>query len=129
MTRPALLPAVLCLALLAGCGAAPSSAAPGSPIQVVAAENFYGDVASQIGRQHVKVVSILSDPTVDPHLYESSVDNARTISGARLVIKNGLGYDAFMDKLLAASPRRERIVLDVGQLTGAASGANPHLWY
>src|SRR5581483_3088685 len=110
-------------------GAAAGSAAAPAAILVVAAENFYGDVASQIGGQHVKVTSILSDPSIDPHLYESNVDNAKAIANARLVIKNGVGYDAFMDKLLAASPQQGRLVVDAPKLTGAADDANPHLWY
>ncbi|HEX6513424.1 MAG TPA: zinc ABC transporter substrate-binding protein [Chloroflexota bacterium] len=123
------------LALAAcGGGAAPSSVggatAPAqAAILVVAAENFYGDVVTQVGGRHVKVTSILSDPTVDPHLYESSVENAKAIAAAKLVIVNGVGYDAFMDKLLAASPQQSRTVIDVGKLVGAAQDANPHLWY
>ena len=34
-----------------------------------------------------------------------------------------------MNKLLAASPQQNRVVIDVGKLVGAADGANPHLWY
>ncbi|HLG71398.1 MAG TPA: zinc ABC transporter substrate-binding protein [Chloroflexota bacterium] len=119
-----------CLLALAACGGG-TGAAPESPgaITIVAAENFYGDLASQIGGSHVKVTSILSDPSVDPHLYEASVDNAKAVAGARLVIKNGAGYDGFMDKLLAASPSQRRTVIDVSQLTGTPVGANPHLWY
>jgi zinc/manganese transport system substrate-binding protein len=126
---------------LAACSGAPSAAshpssgspvsstpAP-SPLAIVAGENFYGDLATQLGGSHVRVTSILSDPSVDPHLYESNVDNAKAVGAASLVIKNGMGYDAFMDKLLAASPRPARIVIDVGQAMGAQDGANPHLWY
>ncbi len=100
-----------------------------SPISIVAAENFYGDVATQIGGDRVRVVSILKDPNVDPHEYESSVDDAKAIGSAQIVIKNGLGYDAFVDKLLSASPRPNRIVIEVSQLTGHTDGDNPHLWY
>ena len=45
------------------------------------------------------------------------------------MIENGLGYDAFMDKLLEASPNPKRVVINVQALVGAADGANPHLWY
>jgi zinc/manganese transport system substrate-binding protein len=126
---------------LAACSGAPSAASHpsgGSPVSstpapsslaIVAGENFYGDLATQLGGSHVRVTSILSDPSVDPHLYESNVDNAKAVGAASLVIKNGMGYDAFMDKLLAASPRPARIVIDVGQAMGAQDGANPHLWY
>ena len=120
----------LLLVLFCGLGCAPDAAAPRSgTIQIVAAENFYGDLATQIGGDRVTVVSILKDPSVDPHEYESNVDDAKAVANARIVIKNGAGYDAFVDKLLSASPRPQRVVIDVSQLTGHQSGDNPHFWY
>lgn len=116
-------------ALLVACDSARPVSRAGDPIAVVAAENFYGDVVTQVGGSHVKVTSILSDPSVDPHLYESNVDNAKAVGAAGLVIKNGAGYDAFMDKLLSASPRQDRVVIDVAQLMGTPNDANPHVWY
>lgn len=98
-------------------------------IDVVAAENFYGDVAAQLGTTHVKVVSILSNPEQDPHLFEASTQTARAMSRARLVISNGLAYDPWMDTLLAASPSTTRQTLNVGALLHRKTGANPHLWY
>ncbi len=77
-------------------------------VAVVAAENFYGDIARQIGGDRVSVTSIMSDPNIDPHEYESSVDDARALASADLVIENGGGYDDWMDKLLSASPRASR---------------------
>src|SRR6185437_6597700 len=73
-------------------------------IQVVAAENFYGDIVKQLGGSHVQVKSILSDPNVDPHEYESNVQDGIAISKANFVIKNGDDYDTWIDKLLSASP-------------------------
>lgn len=116
-------------ALLVACGSSGPASRAGDPIAVVAAENFYGDVVSQIGGARVNVTSILSDPSVDPHLYESSVDNAKAVGAASLVVKNGAGYDAFMDKLLSSSPRQDRVVVDVAQLMGTPNDANPHVWY
>src|SRR5438445_161964 len=73
--------------------------------------------------------AFLSDPTADPHQYESNAGNARAVADSRLVIENGLGYDSFMDKLLKASPRSDRVVINVQQLVGAKDGDNVHLWY
>ena len=128
------LPALLVISLiLSGC--APSAAsssnattAPGT-IPVVAAENFYGDVALQIGGKHVSVTSILSDPNVDPHEYESNVQNAIAVTNAHLVIQNGDGYDTWMDKLLSASPNPDRIVLTADNIAGHKLTDNPHYWY
>jgi ABC-type Zn uptake system ZnuABC Zn-binding protein ZnuA len=76
------------------------------PISDVAAENFYGDVAEQLGGPNVKVTSILTNPDQDPHLFEASAATARDLAGARLVIFNGADYDPWMTKLLAASKPR-----------------------
>src|SRR5215469_805905 len=99
------------------------------PIAIVAAENFYGDVAEQVGGANVKVVSILTNPDQDPHLFEASVSTARDLSAARIVILNGADYDPWMSKLLSASRAQGRITIEVARLVGKKAGDNPHLWY
>ncbi len=98
-------------------------------VRAVAAENFYADVVRQLGGSHVTVVGIISNPSTDPHTYESSTADAEAVSAAGLVVRNGLGYDAFMQKLEAASPRAGRTTIDVGAALGYKTGDNPHLWY
>jgi zinc/manganese transport system substrate-binding protein len=113
---------------LAGCGSA-SSGSGSSKIAVVAAENQYGSMAQAIGGNRVTVTSLLNNPNTDPHEFEASASTARTVASAQLVIKNGLGYDSWMDKLLGASPRSGRIVFTVGEYLGYRTGDNPHVWY
>ena len=98
-------------------------------IDVVAAENFWGSLASQLGGTHVRVFSIVSDPNADPHDYESSAQDARAVAAVRYVIQNGVGYDDWMSKLLAANPSSGRRVYDIGATLGKRPGDNPHLWY
>ncbi|MCW2539807.1 MAG: hypothetical protein JWN95_1532 [Frankiales bacterium] len=118
----------LSLALTA-CSSADESA-NSKTVTVVAAENFWGDIVSQIGGAHVKVTSIISDPNTDPHEYESSAQNAASLATADFVLENGLGYDAFMDKLLAASPHDGRDVLSVEKILNVTGdNPNPHIWY
>ncbi len=112
--------------------AATGSAAPsGSPavITVVAAENFWGSLAEQLGGDHVKVTSIINSPDADPHDYEPTAADGREIAAARLAIVNGVGYDAWASKLAAANPSSDRTDLTVGDLVGAKDGDNPHRWY
>lgn len=108
--------------------AAPAHAAEGQ-IAVVAAENFYGDIARQIGGDRVAVVSIMNNPDQDPHLFETTPSIVRQLAAAQIAILNGANYDPWMDKLLAATPRAGRTVISVAQLTGRKPGDNPHLWY
>lgn len=98
-------------------------------LTIVAAENFYGDLARQIGGSNVAVTSILSNPDDDPHLFETSPSTARTIADAKIIIYNGADYDPWMDKLLSASTSKDRTTIIAADLIGKKSGDNPHLWY
>jgi zinc/manganese transport system substrate-binding protein len=100
-----------------------------SAIQIVAAENFWGNLASQLGGSHVNVTSIVTDPNADPHDYQASSADARAVSDAKLVIVNGAGYDTWANTLIAASSTPNQKVLNVQQLTDQPVDANPHLWY
>jgi len=106
----------------------PSSTARG-PLRVVAAENFWGSIASQLGGGRVQVTSIVTDPATDPHDYEPTSGDARAIADAKLVVVNGVGYDPWAPKLVAANPVPGRVVLTVGELAGIKAGGNPHRWY
>jgi zinc/manganese transport system substrate-binding protein len=109
--------------------AAPSPAvAATAPIGVVAAENFYGDVASQIGKGETSVASIMANPDQDPHLFEASPSTARLVAGAQVAIMSGADYDPWMRSLLSASSSKAR-VLEVAGLVGKRPGDNPHIWY
>jgi zinc/manganese transport system substrate-binding protein len=117
---------ILSFVFVLGLGLASAHA---EPINIVAAENFYGDVAQQVGGAAVKVTSILTNPDQDPHLFEASASTARDIAGARIVIYNGADYDPWMSKLLAASRAAGRTAIEVAKLVGKKTGDNPHLWY
>lgn len=111
--------------------ARPSSIPTDKPgeFRVVAAENVWGNIASQLGGSHVQITSILNDPNADPHLYESNARDASSVSMADVVIVNGLGYDDFMPKLLKASNKPTRHIITAAQILNASTGANQHLWY
>ncbi len=124
--------------LVAGCGSSSSSSSSASsgaatstsPIAAVAAENEYANVLEQIGGKYVKVTAVESNPNTDPHTYEASPSVAQAVSGASLLIENGVGYDTYMQKIESASPSSSRKVIDVQKLLGLPeSTPNPHLWY
>ncbi|TMQ00091.1 MAG: ABC transporter substrate-binding protein [Thaumarchaeota archaeon] len=106
-----------------------SSGGPSKVVQVVAGENFWGSLASELGGTHVKVLSIVSDPNADPHQYESSSANAQAVANANLVIVNGAGYDDWLLRLLSASNNPAQTVLNVQKLIGQPVATNPHFWY
>lgn len=116
------------LSACAGISGTSTTAAFGT-VNIVAAENFYGDIAKQLGGSHVAVTSVLSDPNVDPHQYESSVQTGIAVSKAQLVIENGGGYDSWMDRLLAAAPSTNRLVVKGYTTAPHLLAANEHVWY
>jgi zinc/manganese transport system substrate-binding protein len=97
-------------------------------VRVVAAEDFWGSIAAQVGGTHAQVVSIIDNPQIDPHAYEPTAADARRLADAQVAVWNGAGYDPWMPRLLAADGG-SRTVLDVGALVGVDPGGNPHLWY
>src|SRR6266571_6436020 len=115
----------------AGCGgqSKSSAAAPTGVLHVVAAENFWGSIASQLGGDRVQVASVITSPATDPHDYEPTAADARTMAGAQIAIVNGIGYDSWAQKLIDANPVHGRVVLDIGDLVGIKPGGNPHRWY
>jgi zinc/manganese transport system substrate-binding protein len=138
--RPRTLAVVACAlvaAFCAGCDKSGPSATAGTGagagrLRVVAAENFWGSIASQLGGGRVAVSSIIVNPDTDPHSYEPTAGDARTMVGARLAIVNGIGYDNWAPRLLAASSGEGgagRVVLNVGDVLGLREGDNPHQWY
>jgi zinc/manganese transport system substrate-binding protein len=124
-------PVALALALLAAAcsSGAGSGSSASARIRVVAAENFWGSIAKQIAGAQADVTSVISNPDSDPHDYEPTPDDARTVASAQLVIQNGIGYDPWMQQLVDADPSLGRTVLDVGKVLGVPEGGNPHQWY
>jgi zinc/manganese transport system substrate-binding protein len=117
------------VAMLAAAPFLPSGALAADRVNIVAAENFYGDLARQIGGDHVAVTSILSNPDQDPHLFETSPSTARAVADAGIVIYNGAGYDPWMEKLVSAATGGDRSAIVAAALIGKKAGDNPHLWY
>jgi len=116
-----------CLAALA---ALVTTAAPlrADPIKIVAAENFYGGVARQVVPE-AEVTSILSNPNQDPHEFQTDAATAAAVAQADIVIYSGIGYDDWMERLLASGGKPGRVAIKVADLIGAKGGDNPHIWY
>jgi zinc/manganese transport system substrate-binding protein len=123
---PTTLAALGAAAALTGCGISRAST---NGVAVVAAENFWGSIATQIAGDKGTVQSIITNPAQDPHSYEPSANDARLLATSQLAIVNGLGYDPWAAKLLAANPDGKRVVLTIGSQLRLHSGENPHRWY
>ncbi len=106
-----------------------STLARAKTVDIVAGENFYGDVAQQIAGPGAHVTAILSNPDTDPHLFEADPSTARAMAVADIVIENGADYDPWMAKLLQVGGGRAQTLIVVSELTHRETGANPHLWW
>ncbi len=123
--------AALALAALALSAPVTSAQAAGTgPLRAVGIENQYADVIAQVGGAHVQVEAIEIDPNTDPHSFEASPKIARALAGADLVVLNGLGYDDWAEKMLAAAANPARQDINVQHLLKLGDDTpNPHLWY
>jgi zinc/manganese transport system substrate-binding protein len=111
-----------------------SPASSGQVIAVVAAENFWGSLVSQLGGTHVNVTSVISDPNTDPHEYQQNDSVAKAITKAQYVILNNVGYDSWGTLDVEADGTPNQTVLNIGDglgvsVTGGILTGNPHLWY
>lgn len=119
---------VVVVIVLSACSSGPPGPTAGV-INVVAGENFWGSIATQLGGSKASVHSVVTDPNADPHEYESSTTDARAFAEADLVILNGAGYDDWGQKLLGANSSSHRTVLNIAEVLGRKPGDNPHFWY
>lgn len=119
---------VLSIAITA-CGGAGATAGTSGKLNVVAAEDFWGSIAAQIGGNRVAVTDIITNPAADPHDYEPTGNDARALASSQVSIVNGIGYDEWASKLLAANPDSSRVEVEVGEVLGLKAGDNPHQWY
>lgn len=117
------------LAILIVFGSTFCGAAQAKILNIVAAENFYGALAEQLGGPYVHVTTILNNPNQDPHLFSAKPSTARALADADIVVYNGLMYDPWMEKLLSASQHKPAQIIVVAQLLHRKSGDNPHIWY
>ena len=109
-------------------GSSSKEACPVEKVPIVVSVDQWGDIVGQLAGPCGDVTTIISGSSVDPHDYEPTPADSATFTGAELVVVNGLGYDAWADKAVAASGRHP-VVVDAGDVVGLEDGANPHLWY
>ncbi|MBY8857029.1 zinc ABC transporter substrate-binding protein [Nocardia sp. CA2R105] len=121
--------ALVAVATACGTSNTADSGTSSGKLEVVSTINAWGSIAAQLGGEKVHLTSIITSPDTDPHDYEPSPADARTVAAAKVFIENGVGYDAWADKLLAANPGAGRTELNVGKQLGVPDDGNPHQWY
>ncbi|WP_288599667.1 metal ABC transporter solute-binding protein, Zn/Mn family [uncultured Limosilactobacillus sp.] len=100
------------------------------PIRVVTSLNFYGEVAKAVAGDHGTVTSFINSSAVKPHEFQPTTKQAKQVANANVAIENGLGYDAWMSKMVKADSKNKITLINVGeQVAKEKDGANEHVWY
>lgn len=120
--------------VLAACGAStarstePTGDCPTAPVPVVVSVDQWGDIVRQLAGDCGAVTTISTSSSADPHDYEPTPADIAKFGGAKLVVVNGLDYDAWADKAVATLDEKP-VVVDGGRVVGLHNGENPHIWY
>ncbi|MCX5571879.1 metal ABC transporter substrate-binding protein [Kaistia nematophila] len=109
----------LIAAALALSTALPAQAAD-SKIKVVATFSVLGDLASEIGGDHVEVRTLVG-PNGDAHTFEPSPADAKAMGGAAVLVENGLGLEGWLGRLISVSGFK-------GEKVIATEGVKPIAW-
>jgi zinc/manganese transport system substrate-binding protein len=103
--------------------------APPPRLPVVASFSILGDLVRTVGGSRVDVAAIVG-PDGDAHVYQPTPQDGRRLAAARLVFVNGLGFEGWIDRLVAASKTKARIVIASRAVTPRTDGegVDPHAW-
>ncbi|CDZ73000.1 Periplasmic solute binding protein [Neorhizobium galegae bv. orientalis] len=102
-------------------------------LKVVASFTVLGDVVSQVGGKHVKVINLVG-PNGDPHEFEPSPTDARNLKAAQVAFVSGEGLEGWMDRLITASGYKGKpVVVSEGVNTrtmdeDGKTVTDPHVW-
>jgi ABC-type Zn uptake system ZnuABC Zn-binding protein ZnuA len=127
----------------------PVDLSEGEKLRVVATTSIVADVVAEIGDTAIEL-TILMPANVDPHAYEPTPADLRTVSDAHVVIINGLGLEEFLEamlenlnpevSILSLSEGLEALTFEEDEHSEEAhseeagedhahSGLDPHVWF
>ena len=108
-------------------GAIISKADSSDKVSIVTTTNVYADIAKNIVGKYGTASAIIKNSATDPHDFEPTTADAKSLTKANIIVANGLGYDSWMNKL--ASSVNKKPVLVGEDLMNLKKGDNPHIWY
>ncbi len=139
--RPLLTVLILALGFagfgMTGCSSNNGEQKKADVLEVVATTGMIADTAKVVGGNHVNVKGLMG-PGVDPHLYKASAGDVATLSGADIILYNGLHLEGKMSEVFEQMQKRGiRTVavtdgIDRGVLLAPPQfGGNydPHVWF
>lgn len=119
---------------LAGLASLPTVAQAAPAIRVLASFSILADLVRQVGSEAVEVDSLVG-PNGDVHMYEPRPKDLRTLLAAKLLVRNGLGLEGWMDRLTQAAGFQGRVVVAAEKVVprtmkedSGAIATDPHAW-
>ena len=102
------------------------------PLKIVVSFSVLQDLVEEIGGEHVEVSAIVP-PNADPHTYQPKPADAKSLSRADIIFMNGLGFEGWLGRLVAASGFKGALVVAGENIPARLSPANretdPHAWH
>jgi zinc/manganese transport system substrate-binding protein len=126
------------IVLAAALAAAPLGALADAPLRVVASFSILDDMVAQVGGGRIALTTLVG-PDGDAHVYQPTPADARAVAAADLVVVNGLGFEGWIDRLIAASGYAGPVVVasdgvatlvvdGEGEHGHAHADVDPHAW-
>jgi ABC-type Zn uptake system ZnuABC Zn-binding protein ZnuA len=118
-------------------GATPpvTAAQAGAPLTIVATHTIIGDIVGNVGRDHIKLVTLVG-PNGEPHYYEPTPADLRVLGQAAIVFETGFGFETWMGRAHTASGgTASRVpvsanITPIIALDGPEAGEpDPHFWF
>ncbi|WP_285407774.1 metal ABC transporter substrate-binding protein [Pseudomonas sp. FR229a] len=78
-------------------------------LPVVTSFSILADMVQQVGGEHVQITSMVG-PDADAHTYEPTPNDAKALLRARLIIKNGLGFEPWLDRLVTSTDSKATVI-------------------
>ncbi len=126
----------LFLIVMSGCSSTETNKDSEGKINVTTTIGQIGDIAENIGKDHVQVDSLMG-PGIDPHLYKASQGDINKLSNADIIFYNGLHLEGKMGEIFAKMkgekptyPVAEAIPEEKLLITqGNSKAVDPHVWF
>lgn len=94
-------------------------------LPVVATFSVLADLVAQVGGESVQVTTLVAAGS-DVHVFQPGPNHARQLAAARLVVANGLGFEGWIDRLIASSGYQGPVAIASAGVEALQGSANAH---
>ena len=94
-------------------------------LSVVASFSILADMTRQIGGDRITLRAI-AGPDQDAHVFQPKPSDAAALANAALVIRNGLGFEGWLDRMIRSSGFKGRMVTTTEGITPRIMEAHGH---